>query len=218
LLIEPPLKIGRARDTDATAGNDNRRRRWRFNFDAPSYRLSVEAQVNSERIAQPAWSACEFSDLIGTAPLFHHVDSSHWLNRPYEHRSRAFAFGCEIQAIVHPIDKINVYVRECLLHNRRLLRADYRVRSRVGGVSLSFNDPALARTDYQNSADEIARDFDRVASEEVRREVGHLRVSLSISAADCVERHKLTILTTVSPFRQFARTGFFLLPVLPAVL
>lgn len=163
----------RPRDTDASAGNDNRRRRSRLNFSAPSYRLSVEGQVNSERIAQSARSARQFSDLICTAPLFHHVNSSRWLNGSYEHGSCALTFSCEIQAIVHPVDEINVDVRECLLHNRRLLRARYRVRSRVGGVSLSFNDTALAPTDYQNSADEIARDFDSVASEEFRRKVGH---------------------------------------------
>jgi hypothetical protein len=218
LLAEPPIKVRIAGDTDAPAADDNRGRRSRLHFDAPSDALTVEAQVNSKRIAQSAWSTRQPSDLIGPPSLLHHLDSSRWLNRPNQDRPRALTFSREIQAIVHSVDKINVDVRECLLHNRGLLRASYRVRSRVGGVRFSLDDPALARTNCQNRPDEIARDFYRVASEEFRRKVGHLRVSLSMFTADSRRAAQVEDSNDSLAFPPIWGPCFFLLPALPAVL
>jgi len=73
----------RSRDADALAAGYIRRWISRFDFDAAAYALAVEAQVNSERLAQAPGTTCEFFEVACAAPLLHQFESSCGLSRAY---------------------------------------------------------------------------------------------------------------------------------------
>jgi hypothetical protein len=94
---------------------------WRclpgFYFDALSNPLAVIGQVNSEGLTQAAGTTCQFFDLVGFPPLAHPMNSPGGLDCPDQNCAGALAIRCEIQAVVHSINKIDVDVTERVLHH-----------------------------------------------------------------------------------------------------
>jgi len=105
-----------------------------------------------------------------TTALLHEFNSRQRLDRSDENRADVRTIRREVQAVIHPVDEVDVDITERLVHDRRAFRATMSVRCRIIGIGFDLNDSAGHSVDVQNRADESRSHIKRLRGEEVGRD------------------------------------------------
>src|SRR5262249_11634587 len=143
-LVESPMEVCRLGDANSRAGADFSQRIALLELQLLTYLLTVQSVVDPECLTQAPGAASELLWISPTPAPLRLVYTRKRLRGAYEHGANAVSFGGEIQAVVHPVDQIDVEVTEGFGHKSRCITPGDRMRRRVGGVGLNLDNAAAA--------------------------------------------------------------------------
>src|SRR5262249_58476449 len=106
-------------------------------------------------------------------PFYHILKPSNRLHSPDEHRPGTIRVSSKVEAVIHPVGKVNVHVSVCLAHYASLVAASHGMRSEVRSICLSLDNTPFAYARDQSCSDQVVGNRQSVAAKEGLLQIRH---------------------------------------------